>query len=190
MNTKKCEHCGWEYSINYPEKRCHFCGTIFRYRICSECGLYAAVIPSGSICKKCKSKRDRSCQTTEQLSAGQARYRAKITKTAETRFNEWTKKIAAVPELKTLTQDEWIAACSYFNKCAVCHKDEIDTRVFFITFSFGGRYAAWNVIPACEKCATALRRRQNPFITMDPKAVEEIVAYLQPILERTIHNES
>ena len=127
--------------------------------------------------------------SSEQALAKLQRHRAKVQKQNEDNFKAWLAMVAKVPTpLKTLTQDEWISACIHFGKCAVCRNESVDARSFFIHYSLGGRYAAWNVIPVCEKCAIALRRQQNPFISY-PDSVPTIVAYLKPILERTVQNE-
>ena len=127
--------------------------------------------------------------TPEYHVAKSQKHRAKVRRTNEDLFANWLSLIAKVPQpLKTLTDDEWIAACLHFGKCAICRNESVDARGFFIPFSFGGRYAAWNVIPVCDKCATALKFQQNPFIKYDD-TVDGIVDYLQPILERSISNE-
>jgi len=187
-NTKKCEKCGWEYHITYPEPSCRFCGTRFKKGFCAGCGKYTD-IRYGRYCTQCYSKRQMAATTREQETAKWQRWYAKQLKQQEDRFNSWLSMIARVPQpLRTLTEDEWIAACLHFGKCAVCDNESIDARAFFVAFAFGGRYAAWNVIPVCEKCATALRRRHNPFIKYE-EAAPKIVDYLRPILERTIANE-
>ena len=126
------------------------------------------------------------CTTADVNSTKRANFAAKF----QNKFDRWLDLIKQVPKpLKTLTEDEWIAACRYFGKCATCGNESIDARAFFITFALGGRYAAWNVIPVCDKCATALRRQQNPFIKYSDN-VDNIVSYLQPILERMINNDN
>lgn len=125
----------------------------------------------------------------EQATAKWLRRYHKLLKEKEDTFNKWLGKIAKVPQpLKTLTQEEWVAACTHFGECAICHNESIDARGMFVAFGLGGRYAAWNVIPICDECATALRYQQNPFIKYED-AVPGIIEYLQPILERTVKNE-
>lgn len=111
------------------------------------------------------------------------------------RFNDWMTKVSKV-ELHTLTEEEWLKACRYFGKCALCPSERIDARSFFISFELGGRYAAWNVLPVCELCANDMKRSQNPFIhytTNQNKArarnnfktdnFENAVKYLTPLLD-------
>ena len=88
--------------------------------------------------------------------------------------------------IKTLTEDEWIRACAHFGSCATCGASSIDARGMFIPFKFGGRYAAWNIIPLCDKCATAIKFQHNPFIRYKPNIIDPIVGYLRPILEEAI----
>ena len=190
MNTKKCEKCGWEYPIDYPDKRCKFCNTIFKKRICSDCGTYTDIMPKGSICMKCQYQRTKK--------GADRRYRdhyIKVRKEAADKLAHWQKLFAAVPTpLRTLTEEDWVAACKHFGKCALCGIESIDARGMFIPFDLGGRYTAWNIIPICDKCATKLKLQPNPFVRNDPhlyptpvptKAIEE---YLMPILERTIRD--
>lgn len=189
MNTKTCEGCGWVYPITHPGVKCRFCGTPFKQKFCPGCGLYTTFTASG-LCHKCESKRVMAARSPEYNSAQYERWRQRNIKRANDKFDNWLKLIAAVPQpIKTLTQEEWIAACSYFDHCALCGSAEIDTRLFFIAFCLGGRYAAWNVIPVCEKCATVMKRPNNPFLKYDKKVMSNVVDYLQPILERTINNE-
>ena len=70
------------------------------------------------------------------------------------RFDLWLDKVKRVPKgYPTLTEAQWLEACNFFNGCARCYSDEIDTRGFFVGSELGGRYCDWNVIPLCTKCA-------------------------------------
>lgn len=105
------------------------------------------------------------------------RFRVKPLAEAEKKFEDWLSLVATVPSnYHTLTNDEWIAACQHFGKCALCHDEDISARAFFIAFKLGGRYANWNVIPVCEKCAMVLKRQQNPFIRYN-EMLNKTVAY-------------
>jgi hypothetical protein len=127
-----------------------------------------------------------------------------VVRKAEQDYKDWLALIASVPTpVKMLTQDQWLEACRYFGKCALCNSENIDTRGFFIPFKLGGRYTAWNILPVCELCANDMRRQLNPFITYNGplhrkwnhptkpairnnyKAdnLEKAVAYLKPKLE-------
>jgi len=71
------------------------------------------------------------------------------------KFDVWLAKIKSVPRnYPTLTEEQWLEACNFFDGCARCHNKEIDTRGFFVGAKLGGRYCDWNVIPLCERCAT------------------------------------
>lgn len=100
----------------------------------------------------------------------------------------------------TLTEDQWLAACRYFDGCARCHSDEIDTRGFFISAKLGGRYCDWNVIPLCEKCANAWDLTISVFrnaehrdharrTTEHRECMKKIVEYLGGKLDDAIRNE-
>ena len=81
-------------------------------------------------------------------------------------YSEWLDKIKD-KDFHPLTEDEWLDACKHFEKCAYCATREIEARSMFIGVNEGGRYAAWNVIPACEMCSTALKTTPNPFLRMN-----------------------
>lgn len=156
MNTKKCKRCGWEYAIDYPERLCRFCHLAFDINWCVRCGNLAERSYSNIYyCKECCVDLRRAYHYIS-TTVDQSEYAIK--------FAEWLRLIAAVPTPYTmLTEQEWIKACKYFGKCAICTEDEISTRQFFVPFSSGGRYTAWNIIPVCDLCATEKRRTPNPF---------------------------
>ena len=190
MNTKTCSKCGWVYPADWPGRTCRFCHTPFVGGYCSRCGEWADRLQPGEwACKKCIT----------------AEHRANINKhrrTADERFDEWLRKIKALPEpYKTLTEEQWMQACKHFGGCAYCGSASIDARSMFIPFKYGGRYCAWNIVPACELCETAIKATENPFIRMDSvvnrckngsaakrrnqslKTLEGIVDYLQQFME-------
>ena len=81
------------------------------------------------------------------------------------RFDQWLEKVKQVPkDYPTLTEAQWLEACSFFNGCARCASEEIDTRGFFIGRELGGRYCDWNVIPLCTKCAKMWRLDKSMFV--------------------------
>lgn len=81
------------------------------------------------------------------------------------RFDQWIDKVKQVPkDYPTLTEAQWLEACNFFNGCARCASEEIDTRGFFVGRELGGRYCDWNVIPLCTKCAKMWRLDKSMFI--------------------------
>ncbi len=81
------------------------------------------------------------------------------------RFDLWLEKVRQVPaDYPTLTEAQWLEACSFFNGCARCYSEEIDTRGFFVGRELGGRYCDWNVIPLCAKCAKMWRLDKSMFV--------------------------
>lgn len=85
----------------------------------------------------------------------------------------------------------------------MCGSDDISTRLMFVDYKDGGRYCAWNIIPACEECATMRKTIHNPFSRMDStlhregnvptkrKAFNlEKLKAITDYLERRMHNES
>lgn len=156
MNIKKCSKCGWEYPASWPGRTCKFCHGHILGGYCSKCGEWSDNLnKTNSRCRKCNSEEH-------------AAWRHSRMNSADTKLQEWLKKIKALPTpYRTLTEDEWMQACKHFGGCAYCGSDQIDSRSMFIQFDKGGRYCAWNIIPACEKCETMHKFIQNPFKRMD-----------------------
>lgn len=156
MSTKKCSKCGWEYPIDWPGRTCRFCREPFIDGICSRCGKYSEKLHRGR-CQACYTEMHRD-------------WRDKHRSNADAAYKEWMKKIESQPyPYQALTEEQWMEACRHFGGCAYCGDAEIDARSMFISFKEGGRYCAWNVIPACEKCETALKIDPNPFLRMDDR---------------------
>ena len=84
------------------------------------------------------------------------------------RYNDWLGKIKKQP-IQPLTEEQWMEACRYFEGCAYCGASEISARSMFIDYANGGRYCAWNIIPACERCETCVKRDINPFKRLDQR---------------------
>lgn len=128
----------------------------------------------------------------------------------DARFEQWLAKVKQVPKnYPTLTEAQWLEACNFFNGCARCHSDEIDTRGFFIGRELGGRYCDWNIIPLCTKCAKMWQldksmfkyayhkdivkgdKRYRPLGVSDSKtefqdSLEKLVSYLEVRLNNAI----
>lgn len=85
---------------------------------------------------------------------------------ARWRLENWLYNMSVASEnMHTLTEEEWLEACRYFEGCAYCGSEDISTRGFLIPFKDGGEYAAWNVLPLCDKCGTRSIRQPNIFRT-------------------------
>lgn len=153
MRTRKCSKCGWEFSENYSHMVCKFCHGLMLTGYCKECGEWSEKLFYGKICHKCYADYRRGLD------------HARVDRQRET-FEEWCAIIAKLPA-KPLTEQQWLEACEHFNGCAYCGNPEIAARSMFIDFQDGGRYCDWNIIPACEQCATAIKVEPNPFIRMD-----------------------
>lgn len=188
MNTKTCKKCGWEYPKDWPGRRCRFCNEPFPDGLCSVCGQYTEKLHDG-MCTACKTKKHTAWRKGKMAAADEA-------------YKAWLSSISEIPKpYTTLTESQWIEACRYFGGCAYCGSLDIDARSMFIPFSDGGRYCDWNIIPACEKCATARKAITNPFMRMDHDLyrhqnnqtrkygfsldrLQHIVDYLQPKIKR------
>ncbi len=195
MNTKTCKRCGWVYPITQPGTKCKMCGETFEYIVCRECGgiFDHSGIAHGNLCKKCKVLL--STRTKKQ------RYERMIKKHKD-RFDAWLAKVAQVPKnYATLTEEQWLEACRFFNGCARCNSEDIDTRGFFIVAKLGGRYCDWNVIPLCERCAKTWNITRSVFVTALTRDnlnrnseyrdnLEKIVEYLEVKLDAAIQNDT
>lgn len=105
----------------------------------------------------------RRCYNDLQLIRAKVREERFKAESAE-KFNAWLDKVKQVPkDYPSLTEAQWLEACRYFNGCARCASEDIDTRGFFISRTLGGRYCDWNVIPVCEHCAKIWRLDTNVF---------------------------
>jgi hypothetical protein len=66
-------------------------------------------------------------------------------------------------DFKPMSENEWLSVCAYFEGCAICGEEHIETRQFLVPFKDGGRYASWNILPMCEKCSGVAKKYDNPF---------------------------
>jgi hypothetical protein len=102
-------------------------------------------------------------------------------------YAEWKSRIAEVPkDYPPLTEEQWMEVVKHFNGCAMCGSEDISTRGYFVPFKEGGRYCDWNIIPLCEKCATTIKYKPNPFKYKRPKQLMDIVDYLEEKLNAAI----
>lgn len=156
MNTKKCSKCGWEYPISHPDRTCRFCQEPFKQVPCTSCGTPTDI-------EKIYHGLCRACQTMQNK-----QWRHNRKDNADKKYEEWLEKISTIPTpYKTLTEEQWLETCKHFGGCAYCGSMDISARSLFIPFKDGGKYCVWNVIPACEKCETAVKMIKNPFNRMD-----------------------
>lgn len=155
MNTKTCKRCGWVYPITQPGTKCLICGEPFELVACRVCG---AIFEQNTTSKNLTNR----CSKCAQLAHVDS-MRKRIAGMHD-RFDEWLAKVREVPkDYPTLTEEQWMEACRYFNGCARCDSDEIDARGFFIGRQLGGRYCDWNVIPLCTKCAAVWKLDKSAF---------------------------
>lgn len=158
MNTKTCSNCGWIYPITQVGRLCLICGAEMDQIKCMVCGEVKErkdFIKGRNMCRSCWNFRDRANQK-----GVYKRIYAKLDK----QYQEWLDLIQSVPPgYPTLTEEQWMQACKYFNGCAICGDEDIDARGFLISFDLGGRYCDWNVIPLCERCSHHFATHVNPY---------------------------
>ena len=157
MNTRTCRNCGWVHPATYQKRKCKFCNAAMPYDThCAYCGKFVAKVnKSDWLCKDCSTMYARQREKNIRIRNNK-------------KYEEWLDEIKLIPTpYKTLTEDEWLAACKHFGGCAYCGSDDISARSMFIDFKDGGRYCSWNIIPSCERCETAWKSTNNPFIRMN-----------------------
>lgn len=211
----KCQKCGWEYPAANGTTTCKFCGGgVYREvgptpGYCKKCGAYCENIYkyNNHLCSKCNSKvvmanLKASPYYRERKNEARVKMHAKWRTQAIKKYEDWLEQLKQV-STHSLTEDEWMQVCRYFNGCALCGADSIDARVYFIQFKEGGKYNACNIIPACEACATDYKKQVNPFLLMDiefagseckrinrgqnKKNLQKIVDYLQSKIEEVLN---
>lgn len=188
--TKACPKCGWVYPANYANAECRFCGTPFTQGVCSKCGEWATWKDGSTLCDTCKNKKRKNQPRLAKRVKIRRNARAAVS------LDFWLARCRKVP-FRALSEQEWLDACKHFGCCAICGKEEISARGFFVPFKLGGRYVRWNVIPLCEKCAVAHAKQLNPFSRLNyfinsaanPEALTRILDYLTPILTEEVSNE-
>lgn len=173
---RKCDKCGWVIPATSKLGKCPVCHTYFTAGSCRECRTHTDKLVEGKFCRKCYSRIYNTPIN--------ARWRAANRQTNNNTFEAWCAKIQAVPkDYPTLTTEQWLEACAYFGGCAICGDESIDSRVYFVPFSAGGRYCDWNVIPLCMNCTTHYKQNANPFIRLekpaDRQAIKKIIQYLE-----------
>lgn len=192
MSTKTCKRCGWVYPITQPGTRCKFCGEPFELVKCNKCGkvLPRADIKNNGMCRPCHNKINAIASPISKK-----KRKRRLTES----FDEWVRKAKAVPtNYPTLTEVQWLEACKFFDGCARCYDENIDTRGFFISRVNGGRYCDWNIIPLCERCAKVWKLDSDMFNYTLKKGCNEhkyseyrlqlqrIVEYLEAKLDKAI----
>lgn len=170
MTTKTCEKCGWVLAVQDPLTHCPICGTRFKIGVCPICKQVVEYYRNNRlVCKCCYDTVTRKPDADFQKHERRRK-----------RYAEWLERIKLIPkDYPTLTEKQWYEAVQYFNGCALCENERVDTRWYFIPLKSGGRYCDWNIIPVCEKCATKIRRNYNYFLWERPVGLENTVKYLE-----------
>lgn len=154
MNTRTCKNCGWVYPSRHVGRSCKICGQPFDEVFCKACKQLlpaSAFTKDYNTCKKCMRPYENAYKRNHQNALKEA-------------FNVWLEKVKRVPKsYPTLTEEQWLEACRYFDGCARCGSSDIDARGFFVGARLGGRYCNWNVLPLCEKCANNWDLNQSMF---------------------------
>lgn len=157
--------------------------------LCTKCG---KVVP-----KELLAKNRITCKPC--FNAFNKRVKEGTKKRLADELDEWLALVKAVPKsYPTLTEQQWMDACRFFDGCARCHSKEIDARGFFIGPAQGGRYCDWNIIPLCERCAGVwdvnrvtfmriMRRDQEARSHEYRESLFRIVEYLHGRLEKAAH---
>lgn len=166
-----CPRCGHTMPWQCKARSCPVCKTRIRAGICNSCGKFVEKLAFDYMCDSCHSSRAIS-------------YIHKLNYDANQLYMDWLLEIATLPNYSVLTEAEWLQACKHFKGCAVCGAQEITAKTFFVHFQLGGRYAAWNIIPTCDKCAEKLTMSKHNIFKMlcgDVKS-RDILAGIQTYL--------
>ena len=210
IEQRQCTGCGWIYPATFKAPVCKFCKAPVRAikfkpvpGNCANCGAYVEDIyhNRGKLCNKCYYKKvyaDKKARPNfeETRNKNRMKHYYVTQANADRQYTDWLSNIKDI-KMHTLTEDEWMKACMHFGGCAFCGAASIDTRQYFIKFKEGGKYNACNIVPACDLCATDLKKNPNPFRYMDKQLNESksiyrgqnrerlkrIVDYLQCIIE-------
>lgn len=169
--TFKCPRCGWVYPVASLKRSCKFCHAKFDLKLCPSCNIrkeLKAFDRNYKICKECQKKKSLKPRKISKRYADEA-------------YEGWLESVQDVP-FKALSEQQWIEACRHFGGCAYCGKEEVEARNMFIPYIHGGRYAAWNVVPACNFCAG--RRNRNPFRIFASQSVNKILTTDERRIER------
>lgn len=162
MDKRKCPKCGWIPGKGDNDRRCKLCGTLFEYRLCLYCHTVQKVYTENKpICRECYLARQRVNKTEVNR-----RWKIKRTKKRVDAYEAWLKRTRSAP-FKALSEADWLEACRYFGGCALCNNVEISARGYFIPYTMGGRYTAWNILPLCEQCTLETKYQLNPWLRLD-----------------------
>jgi hypothetical protein len=119
------------------------------------------------VCKKCtaKKKYDHDLKNPKQKIIRNKRFANKRYTELEQQYEDWFDKLSI--QFKPMTEEQWLETCRYFNGCAICGSEHIETRQFFVPFEEGGKYAIYNMFPMCGECSKHVRITANPFLWLD-----------------------
>lgn len=154
LTTRICPKCGWVYPLSYTKATCKFCHTIIPSGLCRHCGRYTEhLVSDRMLCRVCYNLSQAMFSV---------QHNNRIYAKLDESFDTWLEQIKDLPS-PHLTEAQWNETCAYFNGCAVCGSEHIDTRTYFIPFKLGGKYTVWNVFPTCERCNKIWPVNANPF---------------------------
>lgn len=201
--TRTCKGCGWVFPSSYVHIRCKFCKTLFDEQICYIC---KQLTPTAHCTKSNDTLhcRCRPCSSKERMAIDKKypeKAKARVVKCIEGKIRVANERFAKWVEMsniytKPMTQEEWIETCSYFEGCAICGKEHIEAREFFVPFKNGGKYAPYNMFPLCNSCLQNVKIKDNPFLWLDnmlgtakkigltDERAEKLLAYFIKQIER------
>lgn len=170
-SARICTKCNREHPLSYISAKCRWCSTLLTTQLCTYCKKWLPtdmykftktnVLISG--CRTCKTNNSNQYDKDhpEKTLARKRAWALQRRQAAEAKYEEWLLKTDKV--FKPLKEADWIETCSYFGGCAVCGKEHIESRQFFVQFEEGGKYTTWNMFPMCAGCAHRPRMLENPF---------------------------
>lgn len=187
--TRTCDKCKWVFPAIYKPNTCQFCKGGIYPRPCSKC---RTPIYKDVRCRECNNERMRDWARRNNDKTRQYARNQRIRKQQPyvESYDNWLERInVPAPQLK---EPEWLRACSFFNGCALCAEEAIESRTFFIPYTVGGKYTAWNIFPTCGPCGEAVRERKDDNIFLwlykkkyKPAYVHRLTEYLSQALDRS-----
>ena len=178
--TRKCSKCGTVFPKSFVALKCSICGTPMEKMVCCKCkqilprsyfttrksGVY-----KGAINRRCTpcSKAMKKKWDDDNPDRKRARNTAFLERRADKADEDYREMLDALAtiEFKPMSEEQWLKTCSYFEGCAICGNEHIESRKFFLQFEHGGKYAVWNILPMCWDCGKHTAKLTNPFKWID-----------------------
>jgi hypothetical protein len=177
LNEQLCKYC-----LEWQPEEC------FTRRLTKGHGIFRAYCRACERIRRRKHEKDRPDLKQAAVERANAKRREIANQLLEDMIE--TNSLA----FKVLSETQWHATCEHFDGCAVCGKENIEARAFFVPFEQGGKYAVWNIFPVCGTCGIIIRISTNPFrwvkgvqakkMGLTPERATKLIDYLTSQIEK------